>query len=63
MQMHMLVVISKLAWKKQFVHVALHLILQHDKPNLHITYNNNHIATTHNINNIIRELDRQQHQE
>jgi hypothetical protein len=52
-----------MAQKKQFVRVALHLISRHAKPNLHITYNNNHIATTSNINKITRELDRQQHQE
>jgi hypothetical protein len=50
-------IINKLAQKKQLIHVALHLISRHEKPNLHIIYNHSHIATTSNISKITRELD------
>ncbi len=47
MQMHMLVVISKLMQEKQPIYVALHPILQHEKPNRHIyhLHNNSHTTT------------------
>jgi hypothetical protein len=51
-------------WHEEIAHpcnIASHS--RHEKPNLHIIYNNSHIATTSNISKITRESNHQQHQE
>jgi hypothetical protein len=56
--MWMLVIINKFAHEKHLICATLHFILQHEKPNLHITYNNNHTTIACKIDDKQREIEK-----